>query len=151
MPAPYALYAPLMNFAGFNGPQPSSIPAYKWYNEGITSALFPRDLYTAQLLARIGTLPTVSTGGNTPTYQSPGYGCSGCTKCLINTSNATMAKCPASYTCERGVGSQLSCGKGQTAFILRCTGCLRGVAVCLERIISTMQCIREQERGITLA
>lgn len=103
MPEPYVLYAPLMNFVGFNAAQPSSLPAYRWYNEGTTSAVFPRDLYTSQLLARIGTLPTVSTGGNAVTYQSPGYGCNGCARCLINSSNATMAQCPANYTCEWSV------------------------------------------------
>lgn len=100
MPVPYYLYAPLMNFAGFNGAPPTSIPAYRWYNEGTTSAVFPRDLYSAQLLARVGAIPAVSTGANQVTYQSPGYGCNGWTRCLINTFNATMAKCPANFTCK---------------------------------------------------
>ena len=100
MPVPYYLYAPLMNFAGFNGTQPSSIPGYKWYNEGTTSAVYPRDLYSAQLSARVGVIPTATTGQGQPAYQSPGYGCNGWTRCLIGSSNATMAQCAAGYTCE---------------------------------------------------
>lgn len=100
MPVPNTLFAPLMNFAGFNGNSPSSIPAYRWYNEGTSSAVFPRDLYSAQLSARVGTIPAVNTGAGQVTYQSPGYGCNGWTKCLIGNSNATMAKCPTPYTCE---------------------------------------------------
>jgi hypothetical protein len=108
MPVPHTLFAPLMNFAGFNGNSPSSIPAYRWYNEGTTSAVFPRDLYSAQLSARVGTIPAVNTGAGQVTYQSPGYGCNGWTRCLIGTSNATMAKCPTPYTCEC-IGTTRAC------------------------------------------
>lgn len=100
MPAPYYLYAPLINFVGVNTTQPASIPAYKWYSEGTTSSVFPQDLYAAQLSARIGVVPAVASGASQVTYQSPGYGCNGWTKCLIGTSNATMARCLSNYTCE---------------------------------------------------
>lgn len=101
LPVPHYLYAPIMNFAGFNGSSaPSSIPAYRWFSEGTTAPVFPRDLYGAQLLARVGTIPAASTGAGQVTYQSPGYGCNGWTKCLIGTSNATMPACPTPFVCE---------------------------------------------------
>ena len=100
MPAPQYLYAPLMNFVGYNSTAPTSIPAYKWYTEGINAPVFPRDLYAAQLLARIGSIPAVGSGAGQVMYVSPGHACDGWTRCLVGTSNATMPRCNATYTCE---------------------------------------------------
>lgn len=100
MPAPQYLYAPFMNFVGYNSTQPSSMPAYKWYTEGLGAPVFPRDLYAAQLLARIGSIPAVGSGAGQVAYQSPGYACNGWSRCLVGTSNATFGKCLANYTCE---------------------------------------------------
>jgi hypothetical protein len=89
-----------MTFVGLNSSQLSSLPAYKWYNEAPAAKVYPADLYTSQLVARIGALPSDDTRSAQATYASPGYACDGCRRCLRGVGNAMMPTCPANATCE---------------------------------------------------
>eukprot|EP00879_Flechtneria_rotunda_P014975 GHRR01015645.1.p1 GENE.GHRR01015645.1~~GHRR01015645.1.p1 ORF type:complete len:375 (+),score=100.13 GHRR01015645.1:230-1354(+) len=98
MPAPNPIYGPLMNLVSLNISDPSPQPNLKWYNENATTQVYPADLYAAQRYDRLGGIVDNDPSQGQVPYVSPGYGCNGWHRCLIDTSNSTFQACPSNYT-----------------------------------------------------
>lgn len=97
---------------------------------GFMLQVYPADLYTSQLLARIGSLPVDDSKAQQSTYTGPGYACDGWKRCLKGVGNATMPACSVNATGEgRARALCLGLGTWGTCFVMSESACCSQVCM----------------------